>query len=96
MSVTEKRRRWKLILHITTAVILGTSAWYMGNKHGPFNLPQTQKMGCVKEATVEEILELRYRDAVILLSTGDQVKVNQARLKPGDTYCLKRGLVDIK
>ena len=33
---------------------------------------------------VEEILELRYRDAIIRLSSGELVIVNQACLKPGD------------
>lgn len=42
---------------------------------------------CVGESKVIKILELKYRDAIILLENGMEVEVSQARLKLGDTYC---------
>lgn len=42
---------------------------------------------CVGESRVEAILELKKRDAVILLENGMTVEVNQAWLKVGDPYC---------
>jgi len=44
---------------------------------------------CVETATVEKILELQYRDAVIQLSNGKIITVNQATLKPGDSVCIQ-------
>lgn len=46
-------------------------------------------MICVEQTTVKEILELDYRDGVILLSNGETRRVNQATLKPGDSFCVK-------
>lgn len=45
----------------------------------------TPKYVC-QTVQVKEILSLNYRDAMILLSNGKQVDVNQATLKPGDNY----------
>jgi len=42
---------------------------------------------CLRNETVTKILELRYRDAIILLSDGTQRTVNQATLKIGSQYC---------
>jgi hypothetical protein len=42
---------------------------------------------CKHEETVTQILELRYRDAVVLLSDGSKRNVNQATMKPGDKFC---------
>jgi len=42
---------------------------------------------CVGESKVVEILELKYRDADILLENGMVVEVSQARIKVGDPYC---------
>lgn len=44
---------------------------------------------CVGESKVEKILELKYRDADILLENGMIVEVSQARLEVGDNYCYK-------
>lgn len=44
---------------------------------------------CKESHTVEKILALRYRDATIQLSNGATFDVNQARLKLGDSYCVK-------
>jgi hypothetical protein len=38
-------------------------------------------------SNVSSILELQYRDAIILLENGKKIKVNQARIKLGDKYC---------
>lgn len=45
---------------------------------------------CVREAKVVEITSLQYRDATILLDTGETRIVNQATLKPGDIICAER------
>lgn len=47
----------------------------------------TYEYRCVGESKVEKILELKKRDAVILLENGMKVEVNQAWLKVGDPYC---------
>lgn len=44
---------------------------------------------CINETTVIDIVELKGRDADILLSNGDIVSVNQAWLKVGDKQCLE-------
>jgi hypothetical protein len=53
-------------------------------------LKPPQKPRCVEEVRVVEILELRYRDAVILTSDGQHRTVNQATLRPGDALCVRR------
>lgn len=50
---------------------------------------QKHPLVCTESYTVEKILELQYRDAKILLSNGEHRTVNQARLKPGDDFCVK-------
>jgi sensor c-di-GMP phosphodiesterase-like protein len=45
---------------------------------------------CVQTSIVTQILELQYREAMIQLADGRKVVVDQATLKPGDTFCLKR------
>lgn len=42
---------------------------------------------CKSFETVVSIDELHYRDALITLSSGKKVLVNQATLKPGDQRC---------
>lgn len=42
---------------------------------------------CIGESKVVEILELKHRDAIILLENGMKIEVNQAHLKLGDNYC---------
>ena len=44
---------------------------------------------CDESQKVSKILELRYREAVILLENGNEIIVNQASLKPGDNFCVK-------
>jgi len=46
---------------------------------------------CKRSETVTSILELKYRDAVVLLSNDEKLIVNQASLKPGDTVCVEWG-----
>lgn len=45
---------------------------------------------CTDESKVKAILSIDYRDATILLEDGRKLRVNQASLKPGDTYCVSR------
>lgn len=45
---------------------------------------------CVENTTVKEILSLNHRDAYILLSNDETVKVNQVTLSIGDNFCNKR------
>ena len=47
-------------------------------------------MVCTEYAKVSAILSLNYRHATIKLDNGEEVSVNQATLKPGDKYCLRR------
>jgi len=44
---------------------------------------------CLETLTVTAIKELKYRDAVIELSDGSLITVNQATLKIGSPYCSK-------
>lgn len=44
---------------------------------------------CMEEYTVEEIIELAYRDAYVRISNDTIIKVNQASLKVGDSVCLR-------
>ena len=46
-------------------------------------------MSCDEYQTVAQILELRHRNAVILLENGNKMTVNQAALSPGDSFCVK-------
>lgn len=43
---------------------------------------------CTKVGVVTDILELKYRSAVIEIDGNHEVTVNQASLKIGDDYCL--------
>lgn len=55
-----------------------------------FCVQQTKyKMVCTSESMVVDIISLEYRDATIKLANGQIVKVNQATLKKGDSYCLR-------
>lgn len=47
--------------------------------------PQT----CAETGEVKEIVSIAGRDATVKLVTGELKVVNQAHLKPGDTYCLR-------
>lgn len=42
---------------------------------------------CTRSSVVTEILELRYREAIVQLADGERVQLNQATLKVGDSYC---------
>lgn len=48
---------------------------------------------CLEERKVKSILELNYRDATIELDDSTIEVVNQATLKPGDSFCLTWGEV---
>lgn len=49
----------------------------------------TESPKCVDTARVGKIVELKYRDAVVELTDGRRVTVNQATLKPGDQMCVR-------
>lgn len=66
-----------IILAILIMAFLGYGYWLENN----------YEYRCVGESKVVKILELKYRDAIILLENGMEVEVSQARLKLGDTYC---------
>jgi len=66
-----------IILVIVFMAFLGYGCWLENN----------YEYRCVGESKVVKILELKYRDAIILLENGMEVEVSQARLKLGDTYC---------
>jgi len=57
---------------------------------------ETYEFRCFGESKVEAILELKRRDAIILLENGMKVEVNQARLKVGDGYCYDSRKVKIE
>lgn len=44
---------------------------------------------CTYESTISQILEIRRRDAVILLADGNRVTVRLASFRAGDKYCAK-------
>lgn len=66
-----------IILAIVFMAFVGHGYWLENN----------YEYRCVGESKVVKILELKYRDAIILLENGMEVEVSQARLKLGDTYC---------
>ena len=70
------------IFSISTAVLIAVLAymWYQDAFH-PYV--------CVQTSTVKTILSINYRDATILLENGETKVVNQAKLAPGDKFCLK-------
>lgn len=70
------------VTFIFTALVLVTTILYLLP-------PLTKPFTCVERSPVKEILELRYRDAIILLGNGQKIDVNQATLKPGDLVCSK-------
>lgn len=43
---------------------------------------------CIESSKVVDILELRYREAVIKLENGQTIVVDQATLKQGEMFCL--------
>ena len=48
-----------------------------------------KKFYCEEYYEIVSILEVRYRDATILLSNGVKVTVNQPSLAIGDNFCVK-------
>ena len=44
---------------------------------------------CHEYQTVSKILEVKYRDANVLLSNGKVITVYQAKLRPGDPICVR-------
>jgi hypothetical protein len=52
-------------------------------------MPPRPKPVCVESVKVVEIIELKYRDAVIRTSDGKVRTVNQATMKPGDQLCAR-------
>jgi hypothetical protein len=49
---------------------------------------------CSKNLTVQEIVSLNGRSAIILLSDGEKVSVTNMRVKKGDSYCGLYGIND--
>jgi len=78
-----KHNTYNWILRIYTLLLLFGIPVALGI-HAYFHQPR-----CIIQSTVKKILDLDYRSATILLSTGEKVVVNQATLKPGDSYCAK-------
>lgn len=76
---------WKCLVGVKHAIV---ASWMVGIIYMLWYGAAHETI-CTEHSIVQDILRIQGRDAILQLSNGDVVTVNQAHYADGDDYCLK-------